>query len=60
MRGVPLRHDIMVGNQHPVQRPRRSDQFLPRARKNKFFNQRIDRRVFNADIIAPARAVGGG
>ena len=60
MRSVPLRHDIMVGNQYPVQRPRRSDKLLPRARKNKFFNQRIDRRVFNADIIAPARAVSGG
>ena len=44
----------MVGNQHPVQRPRGGDKLLPRARKNKFFNQRIDRRVFNADIIAPA------
>ena len=50
----PLRHDKMIPQQHPIERPGRCDEFIPRVREDDAFDKGVDRRIPDADQIARA------
>ena len=51
----PLRHDVVVPQQHAVERPGRGDQLGAILGEYHPLDQRIDRRILDADEIARAR-----
>ena len=56
---VVERHHILLPHQHPVERPRRGDQILARARADQRVDEGVHRRVGDAYGVAAAGAGGG-
>src|SRR5215467_2146522 len=56
---VPLRHDVVVPQQHAIERVRGGDELGPILGKNDLADQRVDGGVFNADHVSAALLVGG-
>ena len=55
-----MRHDVEIPQQHAVERHGGGDQFGTVFGKDHAIDQRIDRRVLDADQIARAGLIGGG
>ena len=55
----PLRHDVVIPQQHAVERPGGGDQFVAVLGEDDALDQFIDRRILDADEIARAGLVGG-
>ncbi len=53
-----LRHDIMVPQQHPVERPGGGDELVTVLGEDDPLDQGIDRRILDADIVCRAGHVG--
>ena len=56
---VPLRHDVVVPQQHPVERPRGGDQVVAVLGQDDLVDQLVDRGVLDADDVAAAVLAGG-
>ncbi len=54
-----LRHDVVVPQQHAVERPGGGDELGAILGEDDPLDQRIDRRILDADVVARARRVGG-
>ena len=55
----PLRHDVEIPQQHAVERPGGGDQLVAVLGENDAIDERIDRRVLDADQVARAGNIGG-
>ena len=55
----PLRHDVEIPQQHAVERLGGGDQFVAVLGEDHALDQRIDRRILDADQIARAGLIGG-
>ena len=56
---VALRHDVVVGEEHAVERLRRGDQLVAVLREDDLLDQRVDALVLDAGGVARALPVGG-
>ena len=60
VRGVPLRNDIGVPKEHPIQSAAGGDERITVRCKNDFVHERIDRRIPDADDVPGAWLVRCG
>src|SRR5262245_44802691 len=56
---VPLWHDVVVPQQHAIERVRGGDELGPIMGKNDLADQRVDGGILNADHVSAALLVGG-
>src|SRR6185437_3508003 len=55
----PLRHDVIIPQQHAVERARRRHQFVAVLGEDDAVDQGVDRRILDADDVARTGLVGG-
>ena len=55
----PLRHDVMVPQQHAVERVGGGDEIGAVLGEDDLIDHRVDRRIFDADQVVRAGLVGG-
>ncbi len=58
--GIEQRHDVVIGEQHPVHRLDRRHLLVAVGCEDDHLDQRVDRGIGDAGIIARTRPVGGG
>src|SRR5689334_12539411 len=55
----PLRHDVIVPQEHAVERPGGGNEIVAVLGEDDAIDERVDRRVLDADEVARAGAIGG-